>query len=50
MIRLLLLMLVTVILGGPDSVPAALAVSFVLKRAPGTARLLSSVPGILGLG
>ena len=48
--RLLLFIVITVALGGPDSVPAALALSFVLKRAPGTARLLSSVPGILGLG
>ena len=50
MARFLLLVLVVTIIGGPESVPAAVAVSFVLARAPGTARAIAQVPGILGLG
>ena len=50
MARFLLLVLVATIIGGPESVPAAVVVSFVLARAPGTARVLSQVPGLLGLG
>jgi hypothetical protein len=48
--RFLLLVLVVTIIGGPESVPAAAVVSFVLARAPGTARVIAQVPGLLGLG
>ena len=49
MLRLTLLIVVTIILGGPESIPAALLVSFVVKMAPGAGSILLRAPGLFGL-
>jgi len=47
--RLLLLIVITIILGGPESIPTALLVSFLVKRAPGAGAILLRAPGLFGL-